>query len=49
MNALYGLLLLRLKKQPVHRETEEAMSTFSQMLALLSKRYLEAERGEREI
>lgn len=49
MNALYGLLLLRLKKQHVHRETEEAMSTFSQMLAVLSKKYLEAERGEREI
>jgi hypothetical protein len=49
MNALYGLLLLRLKKQQVHRETEEAMSTFSQVLAILSKKYLEAERGEREI
>jgi hypothetical protein len=49
MNALYGLLLLRLKKKPVHRETEEAMATFSQLLALLSKKYLEAERGEREI
>jgi hypothetical protein len=49
MNALYGLLLLRLKKQTVHRETEAAMSTFSQLLAVLSKKYLEAERGEREI
>ena len=49
MNALYGLLLLRLKKQKVHRETEEAMSTFSQMMAVLSRKYLEAERGEREI
>lgn len=49
MNALYGLLLLRLKKKAVHRETEEAMSTFSKMLAVLSRKYLEAERGEREI
>jgi hypothetical protein len=49
MNALYGLLLLRLKKHTVHNETQEAMSTFSQMLAVLSKRYLEVERGEREI
>jgi hypothetical protein len=49
MNALYGLLLLRLKRRKVHRETEEAMSTFSQMLAVLSRKYLEAERGEREI
>ena len=41
--------LVRLKKQKVHRETEEAMSTFSQMVAVLSRKYLEAERGEREI
>jgi len=49
LNALYGLLLLRLKKQAISRETEAAMSTFSKLLALLSHKYLEAERGEREI
>jgi hypothetical protein len=49
MNALYGLLLLRLKKQPVSRETEIAMASFSKLMAILSKKYLEAERGEREI
>jgi hypothetical protein len=49
MNALYGLLLLRLKKQPIVRETETAMATFSKLLAILSQRFLQAERGEREI
>lgn len=49
LNALYGLLLLRLKKQAISRETEMAMSTFSKLLAVLSSKYLEAERGEREI
>jgi hypothetical protein len=49
LNALYGLLLLRLKKQAVSRETESAMSSFSKLMALLSNKYLEAERGEREI
>jgi len=49
LNALYGLLLLRLKKQAVSRETEAAMSSFSKLMALLSNKYLEAERGEREI
>jgi hypothetical protein len=49
LNALYGLLLLRLKKKEVSRETESAMATFSKLLAVLSKKYLEAERGEREI
>jgi hypothetical protein len=49
LNALYGLLLLRLKKQSVTRETEKAMATFSKLLALLSRTFLETERGEREI
>lgn len=49
MSALYGLLLLRLKKKKISKETEQAMSTFSKMIAVLSKKFLEAERGEREI
>lgn len=49
LNALYGLLLLRLKKQPVSRETEMAMASFSKLIAMLSVIFLEVERGEREI
>jgi hypothetical protein len=49
LNALYGLLLLRLKKQTISKETKVAMSTFSKLLALLSKIFLQVERGEREI
>lgn len=49
MNALYGLLLLRLQKKEVSKETEQAMSTLSKMIAVLSRKFLEAERGEREI
>jgi hypothetical protein len=49
LNALYGLLLLRLRKKPVSKETEIAMASFSKVLAFLSKRFLEVERGEREI
>jgi len=49
MNALYGLLLLRLKKQTISRETELAMASFSKLLSVLSYRYLQSERGEREI
>ncbi len=37
--ALYGLLMLRLKKEPVTPETQEAMDTFSKMLAHLAARY----------
>jgi hypothetical protein len=49
LNALYGLLLLRLKKKPVSHETEMAMASFSKLIAMLSKIFLEVERGEREI
>lgn len=35
-HALYGLLMLRLKKEPVTPETQEAMDTFSKMLAYLA-------------
>jgi hypothetical protein len=38
-NALYGLLLLRLKKEPVTEETTSAMTTFSNLLALLASKY----------
>jgi hypothetical protein len=49
LNALYGLLLLRLKKKSVSRETELAMASFSKLLAMLSQIFLQVERGEREI
>jgi hypothetical protein len=49
LNALYGLLLLRLKKKSVSHETEIAMASFSKLLAMLSKIFLQVERGEREI
>lgn len=49
LNALYGLLLLRLRKQNVSKETEIAMSTFSKMMALLSHLFLQVEKGEREL
>ncbi|HYX07179.1 MAG TPA: DUF4924 family protein [Bacteroidales bacterium] len=38
-NALYGLLLLRLKKETVTEETTSAMTTFSNLLALLASKY----------
>jgi len=49
LNALYGLLLLRLKKQKVSRETELAMASFSKLMAMLSHIFLQVERGEREL
>ncbi len=49
LNALYGLLLLRLKKVKISGETEAAMATFSQLLAHLSAKYHLVEKGEAEI
>lgn len=49
LNALYGLLLLRLKKKTVSHDTELAMATFSKLMAKLSHIFLQVERGEREL
>lgn len=47
-NALYGLLLLRLKKKTVSEETTKAMESFSNLLALLSIHYKSIEEGRAE-
>ncbi len=49
LTALYALLLMRLKKKEITRETHEAMQTFSHLLALLSNWYRKTESGEAEI
>jgi hypothetical protein len=49
LDALYGLLLLRLKKKTIHKGTEEAMAIFSQMLAYLSDKFHKMEKGELEL
>jgi hypothetical protein len=46
--ALYGLLLLRLKKKKISEQTKSAMETFSNMLGLLSKYYRQIEEGTAE-
>jgi hypothetical protein len=39
LDALYGLLLLRLRKKNITRETEEAMATFSNLLSYLATKF----------
>lgn len=46
LTALYGLLVLRLKKAEVSKETEKAMETFSRLMAYLSEKYKAMKRGE---
>ena len=44
-NGLYGLLILRLKKQKISTETETAMDTISKMIAYLTAKYHEINAG----
>ncbi|MGC9331358.1 MAG: DUF4924 family protein [Bacteroidales bacterium] len=45
-NALYSLLLLRLQNKEVTSDTEKAMTSFSNFLGLLSKKYQAFHAGE---
>lgn len=49
LTGLYGFLMMRLKNKEIYKETAEALSTFSNLLAYLSKRFLEIEKGEEEL
>ncbi len=46
LTALYGLMVLRLRKEPISEETEHAMKTFSILLAKLSHHYRLMKQGE---
>jgi hypothetical protein len=48
LNALYSLLMLRLQKRSITKETENAMISFSNLLGLLSQKYLAYHRGEED-
>lgn len=43
---LYGVLLLRLQKKEITEDTLQAVSTFSRLLAALSVRFKQYEKGE---
>ncbi|MEZ4799050.1 MAG: DUF4924 family protein [Flavobacteriales bacterium] len=46
LTALYGLLVLRLKKEVISNETQEAIQTFSNLMARLSAHYKKMKTGE---
>jgi hypothetical protein len=48
LHALYGLLVLRLRREPISAETESAMGTFSQLLASLSAHYFKMKQGDQK-
>ena len=44
--ALYGVMILKLKGQAVHPETEKAVSDISKLLGMLSDYYKQDKKGE---
>ncbi|MBP5772235.1 MAG: DUF4924 family protein [Bacteroidaceae bacterium] len=49
LEALYGVLLLRLQHKPVSKETQEAVAHISHLLALLSEAWKKEKAGELEL
>jgi hypothetical protein len=49
LTGLYGYLMLRLQQKDVSSETNQAMVSFSNLLAALSTRFREIEEGSREL
>ena len=41
LNGIYGLLILRLQKKEISKETDAAFATITELIALLSARYME--------
>jgi len=46
LTALYGLMVLRLRKQEISEETRKAMKTFSDVMVLLALQYNKMKKGE---
>lgn len=48
LNGLYGLLMLRLTKKTISPETSTAFGLISELIAMLSAKFLQFEKGEKE-
>ena len=48
-NGLYGILMLRLQQKTISSETATAMTSVSQLIALISKKYKLVEEGKIEL
>lgn len=49
LTALYGVMLLRLKRKTLYKETEEALSHISALFALLAARFRDMKEGRLEL
>ncbi|MEN9947305.1 MAG: hypothetical protein RL106_128 [Bacteroidota bacterium] len=48
LQALYGLLVLRLRREKISEETQAAMDSFSALMAGLSKEYFKMKQGDQK-
>lgn len=48
LQALYGLLVLRLRKEKISEETQAAMDSFSSLMAALSQHYFAMKQGDQK-
>jgi hypothetical protein len=48
LQALYGLLVLRLRKEVISEETQSAMDSFSALMASLSQHYFQMKQGDQK-
>ncbi len=48
LNGLYGLLMLRLTKKTISPETSAAFGLISELIAVLSAKFLQFEKGDKE-
>ena len=46
LTGMYGYLLMKLRNREIFKETQDAMTTISNMLALLSKKFKDIEEGK---
>jgi hypothetical protein len=49
LNGLYGVMMMRLQKKEINKETEEAVNTFSNLLAALSNKFKAYEEGKLDL
>lgn len=49
MNALYGHLMLRLQKKEINAETNQAMESFSKMIAYMAAKYKQMDEEENKM
>jgi hypothetical protein len=49
VNAIYGIFVLKLKKQVISKDTQQSLALFASLLSDLSKKFSDYEKGALKI